>query len=252
MAGHTAFGVEPNRRAPYELRQARYERLGEVLAAEVQRVDREEHRPAELLDVGTSDGRILRYLEPRLEGAEVRPTGVDLFPNGKERVFRSEDWRLLEMDLEDGMPSLRTGAYDIVVCEQVLEHIHRFGPVLEDIERVLRPGGLAVLGVPIFPHGFHLLRPAVIKAMDLIAGPQHHAHVRAWSRRTFLADLERLGSLEVSDVRGFRIVSGGPLRRLEFHRWWWRLNRRVGQVVPGFCTEIQVVLRKKASSRQEA
>jgi hypothetical protein len=51
-------------------------------------------------------------------------------------------------------------------------------------------------------------------------------------------------SLEIEQVRGFRIVSGGPLRPLESYRWWWQFNRRLGARLPSLCTEVQVVAQK--------
>lgn len=252
MGEHIAFGVEPGRRAPFELRQARYHRLAEVIEAEVARVEKARGGPVDILDVGTSEGRMLRYLEPRIQPDSVTLTGVDLYPFGKERVYRRDDWRLLDMDLEEGMPELPSEEYDIVVCEQVLEHLHHPQRLLADIERVLRPGGLAIIGVPIFPFGLHRLRPAAVRAIAYFGGKAKRDHVREWSLRTFLADLRRLTGLEVVESRGFRIVSGGPLRFLEFHRRWWRLNRWLGARLPGLCVEAQVLLRKRRADRGSA
>ncbi len=250
MEGEVAFGVEPGRRAPYELRQARYHRLAEVVAKEIARVNREYRRPAKLLDIGVHTGRTLRYLEPHLErapfkGDAVALTGVDLFPLGKDRVYRRDDWKLVDGDLEDGLPDLPSPEYDVVVCEQVLEHLHEYAPLLKDIERIVAPGGAVIIGVPIFPLGLHRLRPWLIRASDQLWGFRERSHVQAWSLRTLLGDLQRLSTLESIDVRGFRIVSGGALRFLEFRRWWWRFNRWVGRQVPGLCVEVQIVLRKR-------
>ena len=45
-------------------------------------------------------------------------------------------------------------------------------------------------------------------------------------------------------MRGFRVISGGPLRALEHHRWWWRFNRRLGALAPWACVEIQAIFEK--------
>lgn len=238
-----AFGVEPNRRAPYELRQARYQHLGEVAGREARAVVEREGRPVDLLDVGVGSGRSLRYLEPHVGETPLRLTGVDVFPRGTEKVYRSSDWNLVERDLEEGLPDLPDDAYDVVVCEQVLEHLHRYDRTLMDLERVVRPGGMVVVGVPIFPPGLHRLRAPLVRLEDRVRGPQNREHVQAWSLRAFLRDLRLLRSLEVQEARGFRIVSGGLLRPLEFREWWWRLNRRLGGWVPSLCVETQVVLR---------
>lgn len=247
---HRAFGVEPGRRSPYELRQARYQRLGEVAATEADRVARGEGRPVSLLDVGVGQGRSLRYMTPHMVDAELDLTGVDVFPCGTDEVYRSSDWRLLDRDLEEGLPDLEDDAYDIVICEQVLEHLHRYDRTLMDLERVVRPGGMVIVGVPIFPPGLHRLRAPLVRLEERVRGPRNRKHVQAWSLRAFLRDLRLLRSLKVEDVRGFRVVSGGLLRPLEFKRWWWRLNRKLGEWLPGLCVEVQVLLRASPRRRR--
>jgi len=49
--------------------------------------------------------------------------------------------------IED-MPQVPAARYDTVVCQQVLEHVPRPSPVLEEFWRVLKPGGKMILSVP--------------------------------------------------------------------------------------------------------
>jgi SAM-dependent methyltransferase len=241
---YIAFGVEPNQRATYELRQSRYEALATTILHEAHRLAKHSERRLELLDVGVNFGLTRRYLEPRMNGLDVRFHGVDLFPHGTEIVYRWEDWTLHHMDLEQGMPDLPSASYDFVVCEQVLEHLHEIGPTICDMRRVLRPGGLMIVGVPIFPFGLHRLRNKAIALVDRISGPRERGHVQAWSLRSFLHEFTGLDDLHVECARGFRIVSGGIIRPLEFTRRWWRFNRWLGERVPSLCIEVQVLLRR--------
>jgi hypothetical protein len=34
------------------------------------------------------------------------------------------------------------------------------------------------------------------------------------------------------------------LRPLENYRWWWRFNRRLGELLPAACIEVQIIARK--------
>ncbi|MFN3651289.1 MAG: class I SAM-dependent methyltransferase [Armatimonadota bacterium] len=249
-----AFGVEPNRRAPYELRQSRYQYLAERINREFQQSITRQVLGVDVLDVGMQRGITLRYLEPYLDAIrtsetpiDVRLHGVDLFPRGKRRVYRRKDWTLHQLDVSEGMPTLESDRYDIVICEQLLEHLQDYWPTLRDLERVLKPGGLLIIGVPTFPHGVHRMRPHVVRLGNMIFGFRRRGHVQQFSLRTLRQDLSQLESLEVVEERGFRIVSGGPLRPLEFHCWWWRFNRWLGARVPGLCTEVQVHLRKRSA-----
>ena len=55
----------------------------------------------------------------------------------------------VDIVVEPGRPwPLEDGAFDTVVCLQVLEHVRDPELVLGEIERVLRPGGRAVVAVP--------------------------------------------------------------------------------------------------------
>jgi hypothetical protein len=35
---------------------------------------------------------------------------------------------------------------------------------------------------------------------------------------------------------------------LENYRWWWRFNRRLGELIPAACIEVQIILRVSAEA----
>jgi SAM-dependent methyltransferase len=245
---YTAYGVEPNRRATYELRQARYMALGKDVADEAARLYAMHGRRCRLLDIGTYDGVARRYIEAHPGWQYIDFSAVDIFPHGKEFVYKHASWKLHNLNLLEGMPRLPSDFFDVVICEQVLEHLTDVRPAVRDMVRVLKPAGLLVVGVPIFPEGMHLVRRHLVPVTDRLFGVKKvRGHVQAWSLRTFLRDLQRDTAVSIQQRRGFRIVSGGILRPLEFTRWWWKLNLAVGSIVPGLCTEVQIVCRKPAS-----
>jgi 2-polyprenyl-3-methyl-5-hydroxy-6-metoxy-1,4-benzoquinol methylase len=241
-----AFGIEPNFE-PYSLRQARYFELGVDVAERAQRHFARTGRPLELLDIGVWDGVSRRYIEAHTGGEHVIYSAADAYPHGEGFVYRHEDWIHHHCDLERGLLQLPSERYDVVICEQVLEHLHHFEPTLCDLERLTRPGGLVVVGVPIFPFGFHLVRRHAVPITDrLFRVKKKRGHVQAFSRTTILRALRRsCPQLSVERERGFRIISGGLLLFLEHYRWWWRFNRRLGALVPLLCTEIQILLTKQ-------
>lgn len=247
QAGSKAFGIEEGH-APYRLRQARYYELGQDCAALAKAHYEQLGQPVDLLDIGTYDGVTRKYVEAFAGGEHVRYHAVDIFPHGREFVYKHQDWELHNINLEKGLPGLASNRYDIVVCEQVLEHLHHVEEALSGIERVLKPGGMLVLGVPIFPPGLHLVRKHVVPVTDkLFKVKKVRGHVQGWSRGSFLNLVSKAcPQLEVHHTRGFRVVSGGVLRGLEWRRWWWQLNRRVGRLVPGLCIDLQVVAYKRA------
>lgn len=239
-----AFGVEPGY-PPFSLRQSRYHALAEEVASFVRARPRSRQKPVALLDFGVCDGVSRRYIEIHPGTAAIRFHGVDLFPHGKSIVYMHDRWSLCRVDLESGLASLQSGRFDVVICEQVLEHLRDFRPLLRDLARVLAPGGLLIVGVPIFPHGLHWVRKSIVPRLDrAFRIKKTRGHVQALPQRTFLRTFHHHCGLDVLKIRGFRIASEGVLAPLEHLRAWWWLNRRIGEWVPSLCTEIQVVATK--------
>ncbi|PWG74541.1 SAM-dependent methyltransferase, partial [Enterococcus hirae] len=46
------------------------------------------------------------------------------------------------------MANIRSGAFDTVLCTQVLEHVRDPKKALQELPRVLRPGGVLILSAP--------------------------------------------------------------------------------------------------------
>jgi SAM-dependent methyltransferase len=234
-----AFGVEPSEHQ-YRLRLARYKALAETIAAYVR--ERARPRPLSLLDVGSGNGRTLRYLEAEGVADRVRFYGVDLSPKRLEHMYRPERWALVQANAEAGLP-FPSAAFDIVVCEQVLEHLHDPRGVVREMARVMRPDGLLIAGVPIFPPGLFDVRRWVVPLVDRVMGKDRD-HVQVFTSRRF-ARLFTQDLFEVQATRGFRIITGWPFGLLEDLRSWWRLNLAVGRAVPWLCTEVQLVARRR-------
>jgi SAM-dependent methyltransferase len=242
-----AYGVDPTRPERYSLRQARYHALGETVADCVADVSRR-GEILKLLDVGCWNGVSMRHIEPHDELGTVEYHGVDLQISPK--LYRPERWRALHAaNLLEGLPFLRANEFDVVICEQVLEHLPTIDVALQALHRVTKPGGLMILGVPIFPPGVDWVRRHAVPLWDRWFPPaKPRGHLQAFSRHSFVRAIESLETVSIVECRGFRMVSGGWLRSLENYRWWWDLQRSMGLVAPGLCTEVQVLVRKTAAS----
>lgn len=236
-----AYGVDSKRKESYSLRQARYHAMAYDVQQLAARCERDGSR-LKLLDIGAKKGITKKYLSAWPNSKYIDLYGADLV----ERNLPKEDWTKFWVgDLLDGYPEIPSDTFDIVICEQVLEHLPRLETAMQTLERVLRPGGTLFVGVPIFPHGVHLLRKHLVPLIDkLNPSAPERGHLQAFSRLTFTKQLSALTNLQIDRTRGFRIVSGGILRPLENYRSWWRFNRWMGELVPGLCVEIQVVARK--------
>lgn len=97
-------------------------------------------RPQSLLDVGCADGAFLfQYLQQtpaRFEGIEAAP---ELKAKAEQRGLKVQ-----AVDLNGRWP-YEDNAFDVVHCSQVIEHLHNTRLFAQEILRVLKPGGTALV-----------------------------------------------------------------------------------------------------------
>ena len=96
-------------------------------------------RTNELLEVGCGQGLFLEHA--RAAGWQVQ--GVDVLPPVCE-LARARGLLVFTGELRDA--GLGAGRFDVVTMSEVIEHIVDPVPLMREILRVLRPGGVAVLG----------------------------------------------------------------------------------------------------------
>jgi O-antigen biosynthesis protein len=99
----------------------------------------------------------------------------------------------LHIDICD-MRSISADSFDVVICSHVLEHVKDPARAMTEIRRVLKPGGLGIIMVPLF-----------LDVKELVEDPAHNTdalrlqyygqddHVRLYSREVFLDQLQRAG-----------------------------------------------------------
>jgi SAM-dependent methyltransferase len=101
---------------------------------------------ADVVDVGTGTGANLRLLK---EMGFTRVTGID--PSETAARWCAEK-RLGTVRTGDlcALP-LADASVDLVLATDVIEHVAQDGKAVAEIQRVLRPGGTALITVPAFP-----------------------------------------------------------------------------------------------------
>ena len=172
-----------------------------------------------------------RGLGCEIYGLELAPARITFAAANGVRVLRAEE--------------LSSCTFDIINCEQVLEHLDEIDVAMATIGRVLKPGGRAIIGVPIFPPPLHLARRHIVPRLDaLLRRRRSRGHRQAFSLASFRRAMREHSGLMVRKARGFRVISGGLLRGLENYRWWWRANRRLGELAPALCIETQLIMEK--------
>ena len=140
-----------------------------------------------VLDIGCGSSRIVQTL-PRVVATDLAIR--------KLRWLRAPGRPLLQADM-NRLP-FRSGAFGAVVCSEVIEHIPRADVRLEELVRVIAPGGVLVLGTP--DYGKRLWRTLEWTYGKIFPGGYAKEHINRYDHAGLRAILEAFG-LEVETVR---------------------------------------------------
>lgn len=210
-----------------------------------------------------------RFLEPELHGARILEIGPGLRPTAPlqgtvfvetshaanvalrrrgGRPVRGGSWR---------MP-FKDGAFDAILALEIIEHVEEDEEMLGELARVLRPGGLTVISVPLYMR--------LWSAVD-----DHCHHVRRYDPEDLIAKIERAGfepqgytSRPAAAKQGLAKAGTAFLDRFPtFVNWWlqnlvfpvqslWQRNvtrvrlRPMDAPLPGNAGGMMVVARRPA------
>lgn len=128
-------------------------------------------------DVLTKPGRIL-HVGPE-KCLRERLTGTETLEYLTADLLRAD----VDMNIDLTRLPFETDRFDLILCSHVLEHIIDDASAMSELHRVLRPGGLAVLQVPISP----VLEitdedPAVTSSQERLERFGQEDHVRVYGR----------------------------------------------------------------------
>jgi SAM-dependent methyltransferase len=120
------------------------------------------------LDIG-SDSGVVSYLLRR-RGGTWKSADLDQAAVESTRALVKED--VFRLD-GGGRTPFRDGEFDRVVIVDFLEHIHEDGLFVDELRRIIRPGGELIINVPHIHHG-------PLRRLRLALGQtdERHGHVR--------------------------------------------------------------------------
>ena len=168
-----------------------WERRRALLLSEVRAGER-------VLDLGCGAGRFLAALS----AAGADPVGVEIAEEALERARRVAPIAEVRLLAPDGSIPLEHASVDLVWCSEVLEHVADGAHLLQEVRRVLRPGGRLLATVPF--HGRLKGMLIALTRFEAHFDPQGQ-HLRFYTRRS-LADALRAAGLEPVSLT----TAGGP------------------------------------------
>lgn len=169
------------------------EEVDRIILRMLERIGRADPPPRSLLDVGCWDGG---HTERYARALGAAAYGVEFF-DSRALAAESRGITVARLDLETGAFPWPDGSMDVVVSNQVFEHLKNVWRPMSEIHRVLRPGGRLVLSVPNLGslHNRVLLAAGAQPTSIRTLGP----HVRGYT----FGEIRRFVALDGA----FRIVS---------------------------------------------
>ncbi|GEM_PF-718862 len=186
-----------------------------------------------LLDVGCWDGEFTVDYAKALNARFENVSGLDFFED-MLATAKGRKVQAIQIDLETQTFPFDDKSFDVVVCNQVLEHLKQIYLPLSEIHRVLRVGGHAIISVPNLAalHNRLLLllgrQPVTIRMI----GP----HVRGFAYKAFTKFLTTNGLFICQ-----RVIPIG------FHPLPIHLGSAIVRAVPSFCHTGIWVLEKSGT-----
>jgi SAM-dependent methyltransferase len=169
-----------------------------------------------LLDIGCWDGFTTSAYGRSSNASEL--LGVEVFEE-QASIAERLGIEVARIDLEKGVFPWPDSSVDIVVCNQVFEHLKDIFNPLDQISRVLKPGGVLIISVPNLAsfHNRIMLLLGMQPSSIRIFGP----HVRGLSKNEFQNFLLTGGmfTCEKVDGVGFYPLPAKPLGNLLGNIW---------------------------------
>jgi SAM-dependent methyltransferase len=169
-----------------------------------------------VLDLGAGRGGDLesaRAIAPaaELHALEVYPVYI--------RVLAEKNINVAQFDLERDEFPYDDGSFDVIIANQVMEHVKEIFWIFDQISRKLRVGGRFIMGVPNLASLHN--RVLLLAGRQPTAIASASAHVRGWTRPDILDFVERCfpGGYAVRGFGGsnfypFPPIVARPLARL--------------------------------------
>lgn len=144
--------------------------------------------PTRILDLGCGNGVFaskLTALGYIVVGVEPSRSGVD----EAKQMFPAIDFRV--GGVYDEPDSLNLGKFDLVVSEEVVEHLYSPDALITFSDKVLKPNGRLLLSTPYYGYLRNLLLAVCNRWDHHLAPLWDHGHIKLFSKKTMSKLLDR-------------------------------------------------------------
>ena len=165
-----------------------------------------------MLDVGCGEGRHIFGIMQ--EHPEMKCIGLDMDNGSLHKA--EEGYEYFKSISNEGAEFIKGSAYslpfldnslDLIVCSEVLEHLHQYNDAVKEIHRVLKPGGKFYASVPAsWPE-------KICWALSKDYQNQPGGHLRIFNQSGLVSEIEE---------SGFKFLSSDRFHSIHAPYWWLR------------------------------
>ena len=165
-----------------------------------------------MLDVGCGEGRHIFGIMQ--QSPEMKCIGLDMDNDSLHKA--EEGYEYFKSISNAGAEFIKGSAYslpfldnslDLIVCSEVLEHLHKYNDAVKEIHRVLKPGGKFYASVPAsWPE-------KICWVLSKDYQNQPGGHLRIFNQSGLVSEIEE---------SGFKFLSSDRFHSIHAPYWWLR------------------------------
>lgn len=152
-----------------------------------------------ILDLGCGPEGDLINIQNHINSKNLQLYGIETYEPYID-ILKSKNIKVIQLDIEKEIIPVKNNSVDIVIGNQILEHTKDIFWICSEVLRVLKPGGVFIVGIPNLAalHNRILLlfgaQPACIKPLS--------AHVRGFTKDGFLQFIMKGGYFTLCNFAG--------------------------------------------------
>ena len=191
-------------------------------------------KPARILDVGLGGSEDLLAIRKATSNAAVEIDGLEC---NTERIVRARKSgiEVFDINIENEAIPLADATLDVLLANHVIEHLKEIFFFFSEVSRVLRPGGLAIIGFPNLGSWHNRLalmfgqQPPCMRVLG--------SHVRGITIPGFKQFIEKGAFFRVRTIKGraFYMAPGAT-------------NRWLASTLPGLASGVHFVMERTERS----
>lgn len=151
-----------------------------------------------LIDIGCADGYKTSLYANNFDISFSQVVGLDI---DIDYLYQNKyNFNVVKFDLEKISLPFKDNAFDLLICNQVLEHLVNYKAVLDEIIKITKPGGFVAVGIPNLAH--------FINRLYLLFGYQplsidlKGSHINGFTHRAFKELLDSRNDAHLIDYKG--------------------------------------------------